>query len=45
MAIVVATHNLEWLASHSDYVAVLEKGRLVKFGEVEDLLRSVQPTN
>ena len=45
MAIVVATHKLEWVASHSDYVAVLQKGRLTRFGQVQDLLRAVQPLN
>ena len=45
MAIVVTTHKLEWVVSHSDYVAVLQKGRLTGFGEVQDLLRAVQPLN
>ena len=37
MAVVVATHNLEWVLQHSDYVATLDKGQLVSFKKTDSL--------
>ena len=41
-AILLITHNLGLAAALSDYLAVMEKGRLVEYGRKEDILQTPQ---
>ena len=35
VATIVATHDLEWAVQHSDYICVLEKGRISSFTQTK----------
>ena len=38
IATIIATHDIEWTLQHSDYVCVLEKGKVLKFTPTKQLV-------